>query len=95
MFNLLVMNGGWPLYRSSFPRVRLLEHTTDEVRASIDSPMGLNLQALKSFPCLFMPEQGSGDDLGRVGTISGLTPGPRDLTIEYSFDPHIPPFPVS
>ncbi|WP_321502867.1 hypothetical protein [Breoghania sp.] len=95
MFNLLVMAGGWPLHQSSFSVSRILEYTEDSIRVLLRQPHGLDYTQLRNYPALFMPEQNTGDNLARVGRITNITGRTGgDVTIEYSYDPHILPISV-
>lgn len=96
MFNLLVMYGGWPPHQSSFTRSRIFEYTEDRIIAKHQhlGGGGADFTKLLSQPCLFMPEQNSGDNLARLGQINRATPAGTDVILEYSFDPTVPPVPV-
>ena len=94
MFNLLVMSGGWPTHQSSFTRSRILEYTDAEIVAEYRGEGGIDFSRLIRNPCLFMPEQNTGDNLARLGQINRIRNPGADVILEYSFDANIPAVPV-
>ncbi|WP_035423388.1 hypothetical protein [Asticcacaulis benevestitus] len=95
MYNLVVMGGGWQPHRSSFTRSRIFEYTEDHIAADHTAAHGPNFNKLMQYPALFMSEEGSGDNLARVGQITRVSASSGgDIILEYSFDTNIPPVPV-
>lgn len=91
----MVMAGGWPQHQSSFARGRVFEYTEDQIVADHRSPNGIDFQKLLRYPCLFMPEQNTGDNLARIGQTNKVSAsGSGDIIVEYSFDASVPPVPV-
>ncbi|WP_170971951.1 hypothetical protein [Rhodobacter sp. SY28-1] len=91
MFNLLVQSGGWPAHQSDFESSRIFEYTDDHIRDLFTVGGRPNFRDLMALPALFMPEQNSGDNMARVGTITRVTSsGARSVRIEYSYDPKMP-----
>lgn len=90
----MVMYGGWPAHQSSFTRARVLEYTNEQVIAEHKGTAGIDFQKLLHYPCLFMPEQNSGDNLARIGQIIHFNLSAQEIILEYSFDPEITPVSV-
>jgi hypothetical protein len=94
LFNLLVQAGGWPDHRATFPLSRVLEHPRDPVEAAHRTANGIDFAKLLTYPALIMPEENSGDNLARIGRITRAVPRGREVDLEYTYDPEIPPISV-
>ncbi|MFY3922306.1 hypothetical protein ACOTJA_02995 [Achromobacter xylosoxidans] len=90
MFNLLVQFGPWGVGRDTVPVGRLFEYTNDEVARYFRDGDRIAFDRLARLPCIFM-EEGTGDQLARVGMITHARPAGREIAIEYTFDMDIPP----
>lgn len=90
MFNLLVQYSPWGAGRDTVPVDRLFEYTDGDIAASFRDGDQIALDRLIRLPCVFM-EEGTGDQLARVGTITRARHVGREIAIEYTFDMDIPP----
>ncbi len=90
MFNFIVSGSGWADFRDSFGTGRVFEHTDDALVARFKPDGQLDLNQLMSLPTIFAQE-GREDELARVGSITRLRQAGRDLSLEYTYDPEIPP----
>lgn len=92
MFNLLVSGNGWAESRDTMPSSRVLEYTEQDLIDTFRINGTLDLQALISLPCLFL-EESHGDEprIARVGTITRATINGRDISLDYVYDPDVPP----
>lgn len=93
MFNLLISGSGWAESRDTMPIDRVFEYTDTSIKEKFRANDGtLNLDALSSIPCLFLQETfGDRSRTVRVGTIIRAIISGSDVSIEYFFDPSIPP----
>lgn len=93
MFNLLISGSGWAESRDTMPIDRVFEYTDTSIREKFCAADGtLNLDALSSLPCLFLQETfGDRSRTVRVGTIIRATISGSDVSLEYFYDPSIPP----
>ena len=92
MFNLLMQGVPWDEEgRDTVSAGRIFEYTDDEVAASFKGDGDkILLEKLMRLPCIFM-EEGNGEQLARVGTITRARAAGRDIAIEYTYDLSIPP----
>lgn len=92
MFNLLVSSNGWAESRDTMPIGRILEYTEQGLIDTFRINGDLDFQKLISLPCLFLEEtHGNGQQAVRVGTITHTTINGRDVSLDYVYDPNIPP----
>lgn len=92
MFNLLVSSNGWAESRDTMPIGRILEYTEQVLIDTFRINGDLDFQKLISLPCLFLEEtHGDGQQAVRVGTITHATINGRDVSLDYVYDPNIPP----
>ena len=92
MFNLLVQGSAWDGRRGKVSHGRVFEYTEDHLARRFTEGEKLNLEPLIQLPCLFM-EEGTGDQLARVGQITSARRSGGDILIEYGFDLDIRPIP--
>ena len=94
MFNLLVKFNAWAQPVESMYGGRILEYTDDALIARFKPGGQLDLPALIALPTLFAQESyGNDNAVARVGTILRAYPNGRDISVEYVYDPDIPPIP--
>lgn len=84
----------WEDGRDTIPVSRLFEYTEDDITARFKKNELPILDELIRLPCLFMQE-GTGDELARVGTVTRARITGREIIIEYTFDLDIPAVPNS
>lgn len=84
----------WEDGRDTIPVSRLFEYTEDDITARFKRNELPILDELIRLPCLFMQE-GTGDELARVGTVTRARITGREIIIEYTFDLDIPAVPNS
>lgn len=80
----------WGDGRDTASLSRMFEYTDDEVKAQFWQDGKPAFDRLIQLPCLFM-EEGTGEQLARVGRITRARISGRDVSIEYSYDNDIPP----
>jgi hypothetical protein len=85
MFNLLMQAGPWGAGRDTVILSRLFEHTDDEIAAMFKDGDKILFDKLVQFPCLFMQE-GTGDQIARVGTITHARASGKEVSIEYTMN---------
>ena len=96
MFNLLVKFNAWAQPVDSMYGGRILEYTDDALIARFKPGGQLDLPALIALPTHFAQESyGNENPVARVGTILRAYPNGRDVSVEYVYDPEIPPIPNS
>lgn len=90
MYNLLVTSrtGGWDHGCYEFDRSRFLEFTNSEVSSNFEALGSSQIEALKSYPCLFAYERE--DQEARVGYLKSIEVHDSFLIIEFEFDQKIP-----
>jgi hypothetical protein len=94
MFNFLVKFNAWAQPADSMYGGRILEYTDDALIARFKPGGQLDLPALIALPTLLAQESyGSENPVARVGTILRAYPNGRDISVEYVYDPEIPPIP--
>lgn len=92
MYNLLVSGGGWAETRDTMPTSRILEYTEPVLQDRFRSNGVLDLNSLILLPCLFLEETyQDGNQVVHVGKIVRATVSGRDVSLEYYYDPSIPP----
>ena len=69
---------------------RFFEYTHDAFKARFDSMSDEVVSELMSLPTLFAYERGV-QEPARVGRITRIQRGYKDITITFSIDPSIPP----
>jgi hypothetical protein len=72
------------------PASRLLEYTDDDLTNQFKNNGKILIDKLLNLPCLFMDE-GVGDQLSRVGTVTRARIVGRELSFDFTFDLDIPP----
>lgn len=88
------MGVGWQPGRDQMPIGRVLEYTDDALREQFEPDGVLDTNAAMRLPTVFMAE-GIGDEIARVGTITGLRRANGNYDINYVLDPNVPPIPNS
>ena len=92
MFNLLVSGSGWAEGRDTLTAGRAFEYTEKHLAERYKPADEFDFAALTSLPTLFVAESsGNGDQIARVGTITRARVSGRDIALEYTYDPGIPP----
>jgi len=81
--------GPWGAGRDTVIYSRLFEYTNDEIAAIFKDGDKILLDKLIQLPCLFMQE-GTGDQIARVGTITRARLSGKELSIEYTYELDIP-----
>lgn len=90
MFNLLVFNVDWKSGKVRIPVARMFEYTDEHITQQFQHEKSLQLDHLISLPCLFC-EEGTGNEIARVGQITQARPSGLQLSLEISFDTDVPP----
>lgn len=90
MFNLLMQGVPWGDGRDTASLGRLFEYTDDALEASFKDGNRPLLDKLIQHPCLFMQE-GTGDQIARVGAITRARIVGAEIAIKYNFDRDAPP----
>lgn len=92
MFNLLVSSSGWGSNRDSISISRTFEYTLPHITSKFRVEGSINFEELKKLPTLFMEESwGQEPKFIRVGTLVSAYETGKDISLEYYFDPDIPP----
>lgn len=89
MFNLLVRGAGWDDSRDSLSESRVFEHTDPAITERFKPNGKIDYSALIGLPSLFVQE-GKGDEIARVGTITRTRVSGPVVNLQYTFDPEIP-----
>jgi len=79
----------WGAGRDTVILSRLFEYTDDEIVAMFKDDDKILLNKLIQLPCLFMQE-GTGDQIARVGTIIRARVSAKEVSIEYTYELDIP-----
>ncbi|OHV88810.1 hypothetical protein ORS3428_17640 [Mesorhizobium sp. ORS 3428] len=90
MFNLLMFNVDWQSGRATVPIGRMFEYTDDHIADQFREGGNPLLDRLTSLPCIFC-EEGTADEIAYVGQINRARITGRDVSLEISFDPEVPP----
>lgn len=95
MYNLLVtaVEGSWDTGFYEFDKSRYLEFTNEDITSALSDLSTLNIEKLKSYPCLFAYE-GERDNV-RVGYLTSIKEQGRNIRIEFEFDQEIGPIPFT
>jgi len=94
MYNLLVSadEKAWDTpYYYEYDRSRFLEYTNDSIAKTFQYLTEENIEALKSYPCIFAYENTDLDV--RIGTLKSIKERNRTIWIEFEFYEDIPPIP--
>jgi hypothetical protein len=89
MFNLLMQGMPWGAGRDTVILSRLFEYTDDEIAAMFKDGNKILFDKLIQLPCLFMQE-GTDDQIARLGTITRARASGKELSIEYTYELDIP-----
>jgi hypothetical protein len=89
LFNLLMQASPWGAGRDTVILGRLFEYTDGEIAATFKDGDKILVNKLIQLPCLFMQE-GTGDQLARVGTITRARVSGKEVSIEYTYELDIP-----
>jgi hypothetical protein len=91
MYNLLMcaLEGTWESGRWALEPGRFLEHTHEAIQAKFRGLTDAAVAELKSLPALFAYERANA--AARVGRITEIQRGSRELKISFDLDPAIPP----
>ncbi len=90
MFNLIVRSVAWDTGRETMPTGRVFEYAEPDIVDMFRQDGNLNLDALTRLPCLFMQE-GTENEIARVGQINRARITGNEIAFEYTFDPDVPP----
>jgi hypothetical protein len=90
MFNLLMFNVDWHSGRVNVPIGRIFEYTDDDVADQFKQNGSPQLDRLSALPCLFC-EEGTTNEIARVGQINRARVVGRDVALEITFDTEVPP----
>ncbi|MGU1745215.1 hypothetical protein ACSEQ3_01825 [Pseudomonas aeruginosa] len=93
MFNLLVMAGGWSGRRDEVPLGRV--YITPEQEQDWKVGNQPNFDRMRSLPALFCEEtrRDGENQFARVGEITQTRVQGGSVTLEYRYDPDVPPIP--
>lgn len=95
MFNLVMRRFEWGGDNNgTLPVGRMFEYTEDHLTEQFREGGVPALDRLMRLPCLFMDE-GIGDEVCRVGTITRARIVNREIVFEYALEPDVPPLPNS
>jgi hypothetical protein len=94
MFNILVKYGEWGQGHDTISAGRIFEGTNEALVNRFQPRQQLDLEALRALPTLFVQEtSGLGNQAARVGTIARARKNGQMVSLDYTFDPTIPPIP--
>ncbi|WP_447741919.1 hypothetical protein [Pseudomonas laurentiana] len=95
MFNMLIKAAEWSEGRDIFWKSRVFEYTNDDLKGQFTINNVPDFESLIKHPALFIEETSRDrQQYGRVGRISRVVRnGGDEITLEYHFDPAIPPIP--
>lgn len=92
MFNLLVKYGPWGDGRDSLPSGRVLQYTEDSLEQRFAPNSLADLDALIKLPTLFVEETDRQRiQIARAGIITDARLNGRQITLEYNYEPNVPP----
>ncbi len=93
MFHLLVAYGGWSEHVDTLSTSRVyISQNNPNHREFLNEDGKLNLNKIREFPALLVPETDSDDmQLARVAYIHNVTQNGNETTIEYALDNSIRP----
>ena len=89
MFNLLMFNADWQSGRANVPKSRIFEHTDDHIADQFRENGSPLLDRLTALPCLFCQE-GTTNEVARVGRINRARVVGPNIALELSFDAEVP-----
>lgn len=91
MYNLMVTAGDnlWEEGAYTWHKSRILEYTSDEIKAQLGTFSSEALAILSSLPTLFMYEHGA-EGKARIGKIKQIKVRGPELRVLYEFDENIP-----
>jgi hypothetical protein len=89
VFNLLVHGAAWDGGRQAMPVERVFGYTEEDVASQFKDKEKILFDRLIKLPCLFM-EEGTTEQIARVGTITRVRTVGRDLSLEFTFDLDLP-----
>lgn len=92
MFNLLMQGVPWDPGRDSISADRMFEHTERALAQQFLDGQTILFDRLIKYPCLFA-EEGIGDELAHVGTITRARSVDGKVSFDYVLDPDVPPIP--
>lgn len=90
LFNLIMLSVDWTVGQATVHAGRVFEYTEDDVAEGYQNDGAPNLELLRRLPCLFMQE-GTGDQVARVGLITDIRRIGQDIAFSYTFDNDVPP----
>jgi hypothetical protein len=94
VFNFLVNYSGWAENRDTMSAHRTFEYTSDELKARFAPEGKIDFERLLRLPTVFAQETAAANNpAARVGTIFRATQRGSEISIEYAYDPTIPPIP--
>lgn len=92
LYNLLVSASGWAEGRDTLPSSRVVKYTEATLRQRFMPDGTLDTEAVMALPTLFMEESHpNGDPVAQFGKITRIRHSGRELRLDYTFDPLIPP----
>lgn len=90
MFNLIMTGQEWDGDRITISLPRLFEYTEEDVANKFRRDGNPDFASLARLPCLFMNE-GTENEIARVGMLVRTRIVGRDVVLEYTFDEAVPP----
>lgn len=90
MFNLLMFNVDWSGRAVSVSLERIFERTLPELEARFTQAGQPDFNQLMAYPCIFC-EEGTEDQIARVGQINRARVSGREVVLEFAFDVDVPP----
>ncbi len=90
MFNLIMRWFDWDEAQGSMPLSRVFEYTEVPLAAQFSNEGQPAFDRLARLPCLFMNE-GVGEEVCRVGTVTRSRVVNREVVFDYVLDPDVPP----
>ena len=79
----------WQGNQGTMPLERMFEYTAPDIAAQFSPIDQTTLQLLIALPCVFMQE-GSANEIARVGTVFRAAVQGREISFEFVLDPAIP-----
>ncbi|MEO1139396.1 MAG: hypothetical protein AAFW87_08060 [Pseudomonadota bacterium] len=90
MFNLIVAGGTRSNRQDTLPASRIFEYTEDWISDAFRVNGAVDFARLCNLPTLFM-EEGTADEIARLGWLSRVEQVGKDLRFHYSFEADVPP----
>lgn len=94
MFNLLMSHGPWDTSHDTMNASRVLEHTTDRLKAKFQPGKDLDLEAVCELPLLLAREAGASEP-SRIARLTKVRLEGKVYHLDYTIDPDIPPISAS